>query len=129
MTKAKESRKILLVDDETIVLDVTTRILESLGYEVTATSNSTNALNLFRADPSNFDLVITDLTMPYMTGDNLAKQIMEIRHGMPVIVYTGFSNAITEEDARDIGIREFLMKPFNREDLSRAIAKVFEREQ
>jgi len=129
MKKAKEPRKILLVDDEAVVLDVTTRILESLGYEVTATSNSMNALDLFRADPSNFDLVITDLTMPYMTGDNLAKQILGIRHGMPVIVYTGFSNAITEEDARVMGIKEFLMKPFNREDLSRAIAKVFEGEQ
>ncbi len=82
MKPAKEPRKILLVDDETAVLDVTTNMLETLGYKVTATSSSVNALDLFRTDPDQFDLVMTDVTMPNMTGDKLAKMIMEIRSGM-----------------------------------------------
>jgi len=97
MKLAKEPRKILLVDDETAVLDVTTRMLEMLGYKVTATSSSVNALDLFRTDPDQFDLVITDMTMPNMTGDELASKIMKIRPGMPVILYSGNGQIITED--------------------------------
>jgi DNA-binding NtrC family response regulator len=117
---------ILLIDDEAAVLDVTKRILERLGFQVTATSSGADALDLFRADPGLFDLIITDMTMPHMTGVKLARQIMEIRLGMPVILYTGFSEDITEEQAREMGIRGFVMKPSKMKDLSETIRKVFE---
>jgi CheY-like chemotaxis protein len=118
--------RILLIDDEADVLDVTKRILERSGYLVTATANSVDALDLFRADPGLFDLVITDMTMPHMTGDKLARQIMEIRLGGPVILYTGYSEDITEEQAKEIGIREFVMKPSKMKDLSKTNRKVLD---
>jgi CheY-like chemotaxis protein len=120
------TERILLIDDEAAVLDVTKRILERLGFQVTATSSSVDALDLFRADPGLFDLIITDMTMPHMTGDKLARQIMEIRLGMPVILYTGFSEDITEGQARAMGIRGFVMKPSKMKDLSEIIRKVLE---
>lgn len=126
MKQSKEPRKILLVDDETAVLDVTTNMLETLGYKVTATSSSVNALDLFSTDPDQFDLVMTDVTMPNITGDKLAKMIMEIRSGMPIILFSGYSNDITEEKAKEMGIRKFLMKPLNLKELSKAISKVFD---
>lgn len=126
MKLAKVTHKILLVDDEKAVLDVTTRMLETLGYKVTATSSSLNALDLFSTDPDQFDLVMTDVTMPNITGDKLAKMIMEIRSGMPIILFSGYSNDITEEKAKEMGIRKFLMKPLNLKELSKAISKVFD---
>jgi DNA-binding NtrC family response regulator len=128
MKQAKEPRKILLVDDETVVLDVTKIMIERMGYLVTATCSSINALDLFRADPGKFDLVITDMTMPHMTGDILARKIMEIRFGMPVILYSGYSTDVTEEKAKEMGIRSFIRKPFNLKDLSKVISKILENE-
>ena len=126
MKKAIEPRKILLVDDETAVLEVTSRMLEQLGYKVTALSSSINALDLFRTDPEQFDLVITDMIMPHMTGDKLASKIMKIRLGMPVIIYSGYGQNITEENAKEMGVRKFLMKPLNLQDMSEAISRVLE---
>lgn len=128
MNQAKEPLKILLVDDETVVLDVTKIMIERLGYRVIATSSSVNALDLFRADPDQFDLVITDMTMPHMTGDILARKIIEIRYDMPVILYSGYSLAVTEEKAKEMGIKNFIRKPFNLKDLSEAISKIVENE-
>jgi DNA-binding NtrC family response regulator len=126
MKLAKEPRKILLVDDETAVLDVTTRMLEMLGYKVTATSSSVNALDLFRTDPDQFDLVITDMTMPNMTGDELASKIMKIRPGMPVILYSGNGQIITEDIIKEMGIRKFVQKPANMKDLSETLSMILE---
>jgi DNA-binding NtrC family response regulator len=128
MKQSKEPRKILLVDDETVVLDVTKIMIERMGYRVTATSSSVNALDLFRTDPDNFDLVITDMIMPHMTGDILARKIIEIRFGMPVILYSGYSIDVTEEKAKEMGIKNFIRKPFNLKDLSEAISKILENE-
>jgi DNA-binding NtrC family response regulator len=126
MNHAKNPYKILLVDDETAVLEVMTSMLKHLGYEVITTSCSINALDLFRKDPNQFDLVIADITMPHMTGDILAKKIIEIRIGMPVILYSGYSQNFTEKTANEIGVRKFLKKPINLEDMSEAISKVLE---
>jgi CheY-like chemotaxis protein len=128
MKQAKEPRKILLVDDEIAVLEVTTKMLEQLGYKVTATSSCVNALDLFRTDPNQFDLVMTDMIMPNMTGDKLARMIMEIRVGMPVILYSGYCQNITEEKIKEMGVRKFIMKPLNMKDLSEAISTVLETE-
>lgn len=122
-------RRILLIDDDAAVLDVTKRILESLGHHVTAASSSPGALNLFRNDPDLFDLVITDMSMPCMTGDDLARRMMEIRLGMPVILYSGMPDDITRERARKIGIRELAMKPLTMRDLDRIIRRALDGEE
>jgi DNA-binding NtrC family response regulator len=126
MKLAKVPHKILLVDDEQAVLDVTTRMLETLGCKVTATSSSVNALDLFRTDPDQFDLVITDMTMPNMTGDELASKIMKIRPGMPVILYSGNGQIITEDIIKEMGIRKFVQKPANMKDLSETLSMILE---
>ena len=108
---AKGTERILFVDDEPALIDLTKKMLENLGYIVTTRASSIEALELFRNNPDKFDLVITDMTMPAMTGDQLAQKIMDIRHDIPIILCTGYSEHITEERAKRIGIREFVMKP------------------
>jgi CheY-like chemotaxis protein len=87
-------------------------MLERLGYSVVAKTSSLEALEAFKAQPDQFALVITDQTMPYMTGADLAKELMRIRPDIPVILCTGFSEVINAEEAKTLGIREFVMKPF-----------------
>jgi len=120
--------RILLIDDEATVLDVTQEILEWMGCQVTAVSSSVTALDLFREDPARFDLVITDMVMPYMTGENLAKHIMEIRLDMPVILYSGFCEPMTGERTKAMGIKAFLPKPSRVEDLVRVVRRVLDGE-
>ena len=103
--------RILLVDDEKAALDVMKTVLETLGYKVTSRTSSIEALEAFRHNPQGFDLVITDQTMPNMTGKTLAKEIMAIRHGMPIILCTGYSEQIDEKKAEEMGISAFVMKP------------------
>ena len=117
----KGDEKILLVDDERIVVDVLKSMLENLGYDVTARTSSVEALEVFHNNPNRFDLVITDMTMPNMTGKDLSVEILSIRPDMPVILSTGFSERIDEESARAIGIKAFVMKPVAMNDLARAI--------
>ena len=93
-------------------------MLSHLGYEVATRLNGVEALEAFREQPERFDLVITDMTMPNLTGDRLAKELMKIRPDIPIILCTGFSESITEEKATGIGIREFSMKPFVMRDLA-----------
>lgn len=117
----KGNERILLVDDEPIVVEVTRRRLELLGYRVTSFLQSDEALESFRSDPEAFDCVITDQTMPKLTGEQLARAVLDMRPGIPVILCTGYSAVINEEKARKIGIRAFLMKPFNHQDLAESV--------
>ena len=93
---------------------------------MTALTDSVEALKIFMEDPQRFDLVITDQTMPKMTGDVLAQQLFEIRSDFPVILCTGFSHSITPEKAKAIGIRDFLMKPIITSDLARMVRKTLD---
>jgi signal transduction histidine kinase/ActR/RegA family two-component response regulator len=102
---------ILVVDDDPAIAGLEKKILERLGYTVTMMVNSPDALNVFIHDPAAFDLVITDMSMPDMTGAQLAESMLAVRPDIPVIVCTGFSEKINEQIARDIGIKGFLMKP------------------
>ncbi|MFZ7113394.1 MAG: PAS domain-containing hybrid sensor histidine kinase/response regulator [Desulfatiglandales bacterium] len=102
---------VLMVDDEVALLELAKEMLEKLGYLVSTRSSPLEALEAFRANPDRFDIVITDMTMPNMTGDVLAKKIMEIRPEIPVILCTGYSAYITEAKAKNMGIRELVMKP------------------
>ncbi|MBW1767380.1 MAG: response regulator, partial [Deltaproteobacteria bacterium] len=105
------NERILFVDDEKALADLGKQMLGRLGYKVFTRTSSIEALEAFRADPYKFDLIITDMTMPNMTGDVLAEEIMAIRPDIPIMLCTGFSERITKENAKKIGIREFAMKP------------------
>ncbi|SHJ40721.1 PAS domain S-box-containing protein [Desulfatibacillum alkenivorans DSM 16219] len=110
-TLPQGSERILMVDDEEAVLTMTRQMVEHLGYKVTAVDNSPQALKIFEADPQAFDLIITDMTMPYVTGDSLANRILAIRPEMPIILCTGFSEKLSREQARSIGIKAYVTKP------------------
>jgi PAS domain S-box-containing protein len=120
------SERILIVDDEESVVDIGRRRLERLGYQVEARTNPIDALELFRTDPDQFDLVITDMTMPHITGDKLVKEILKIRPDMPTVLCTGFSEKINEERAKEIGIRQYIEKPFDKGKLSRLVREVLD---
>jgi len=105
------SEKILLVDDEEAIIAMEKMILERLGYQVTSCSGSIEALEDFRLTPEKYDLVITDMTMPKLTGDNLAMEMLKIRPDIPILICTGFSETLTEEKLRAIGVKGILMKP------------------
>ncbi|MBW1731994.1 MAG: response regulator, partial [Deltaproteobacteria bacterium] len=122
----KGNERILFVDDEPTLIEVGVQMLEFLGYKVTARTSSVEALELFKTKPEEFDLVITDMTMPHMTGDILAQKLMEIRPSIPVIICTGFSERISAEKAKQMGIQGFAMKPLIMEDLARIIREVLE---
>ena len=106
------AERILFVDDEQILAELGKELLESVGYKVVTETNSLQAMETFRADPYRFDLVITDMTMPGLRGEELARQIIALRPDMPIILCTGYSDLIDEKLAREIGIREFVMKPY-----------------
>ena len=120
------NERILIVDDEPALVDLGKRSIESLGYTVESRTSSIEALELFRNAPDRFDLVITDMTMPGMTGDELAHRIIEIRHNIPVILCSGYSEPVMEKQAKNIGIREFVLKPLLRKDLAKTIRKVLD---
>jgi CheY-like chemotaxis protein len=117
---------ILFVDDEDFQTDLGKRLLTRLGYRVTARTDSLVALGLFRQTPDEFDLVITDMTMPAMTGDVLAAKIISIRPDVPVIVCTGYSEKIDKESIKKIGIKEHAMKPLAMKDMAVMIRRVLD---
>jgi signal transduction histidine kinase/ActR/RegA family two-component response regulator len=118
--------RILLVDDEAQIIDIEQQILERLGYKVTPKTDSEEALEEFAAQPDRFDLVITDMTMPKMTGDQLARRMMDIKPQIPVILCTGFNEAISEEKALAMGIDKFVMKPIVKDELASTIRTVLD---
>ncbi|OPZ58555.1 MAG: Wide host range VirA protein [Deltaproteobacteria bacterium ADurb.Bin510] len=112
---------ILVVDDDQALLKMTSLILSKLNYRVTACGSAVEALAAFAAAPADFDLVFTDQIMPRMTGAQFAVKVMELRPEIPVIIATGFSEKLTPEAARQLGLRHFLQKPFTRQQLARVI--------
>ena len=118
--------RILLVDDEDLLIDMVSDMLERLGYDVTARISSLEALQTFKNQPEDFDLVITDQTMPGMTGETLARRILQIRPDVPIILCTGYSTVISEQKAKSIGIREFALKPLVKKDVAKLIRKVLD---
>lgn len=120
------NERILLVDDEVPILKLEQQILKRLGYEVTARSSSLEAIEMFKVEPDYFDIVITDMNMPNMTGDRLAHEILSIKKNVPVIICTGFSEKINEGQAASIGIKGFLMKPIVQSELAQMIRKILD---
>jgi PAS domain S-box-containing protein len=119
-----KGQHILFVDDERALVDVGEKLLKKLGYRVTAGDSSLEALELFRAGPGGFDLVITDLTMPNMTGVQLTYELKCIRPDIPIILCTGFSEAVTAGQIEQLGIRKLLLKPVTILSLAKAIKEV-----
>lgn len=117
---------ILFVDDEEALVEMGIFMLNRLGYRVIGKTESIEALEAFRNGPKDFDLIITDQTMPGLTGKELSEQLMAIRPDIPIILCTGFSEVINEEKARAIGIREFIMKPVVITDLARVIRRTLD---
>jgi two-component system cell cycle sensor histidine kinase/response regulator CckA len=123
---AKGNEHILFVDDEAFVTDVTRRGLELLGYRVTSFTVSEEALKAFRQNPDVFDCVITDQTMPKMNGGKLAEKLLRIRPDIPIIMCTGYSAIMDAEKAGQIGIRAFIMKPYDHKNLAAIVRKLLD---
>ena len=120
---------ILFIDDEAPLTKIGKRLLESLGYEVVTRTSGIEALELFKSVPERFDVVITDLTMPKLTGDKLAEQLLKIKPDIPIIVCTGFSTMLDEKTAKAKGIRALLNKPVLKRNIAEVIRKVLDEKQ
>ncbi len=120
------TEKILLVDDENPLAEAGRLMLQGLGYQVMATTDSGKALEVFRNRPDQFDLVVTDMTMPGLTGADLSREILKIRPDIPVIILTGFSELINKEKAQALGVRALAMKPLSRTNVARLIRNVLD---
>ncbi len=118
--------RILFVDDERVLADIGKEMLERLGYSVAASTGPNEALEVFKIQPDAFDLVITDMTMPRMTGDMLAKEIMQIRTDIPILLCSGFSEIMNVDKANSIGIKDFLMKPLAIQELAYNVRKAID---
>ncbi len=120
------SERLLVVDDEEMLATMLQRMLQSLGYEVTRSCSSREALTLIDQDPMAFDLLLTDMTMPQLTGFELARKVLAIRPELPVILCTGFSETINKEQAQALGIRAYLMKPVSALELGQTVRRVLD---
>jgi len=125
----RKQEVILLVDDEKVMVDVTKQILERLGYAVVATTSSIVALEAFQEEPDEFDLVITDQTMPNMTGTQLARELIAIKPDIPVILCSGYPENVNLEEVQSIGIKKFITKPISKQDIAAFIREVLDRER
>ncbi len=114
---------VLLADDETQICEMMGAMLQSLGYRTTTHGSAVDALAAFKADPDSFDIILTDMTMPRMSGLEFAREALSLRPEIPIIILTGFSEAVDEKDALELGVRQLIMKPVGRSDLSRAVKK------
>ena len=117
----KGTERILFVDDEDIQVRSMTKLLEYLGYTVSGMTDPLAALEIFREKPGEFDVVIMDQTMPRMTGGELARGMLAIKPGLPVILCTGYSETLDENEAKEMGIRAFVMKPFSIQEIAESI--------
>jgi CheY-like chemotaxis protein len=120
------AEQILFVDDEPELVALGREMLEHLGYQVVTKNNGIDALEEFRKKPNHFDVVVTDMTMPKMTGERLARELISIRPKIPIILCTGFSEQINEQKAKDIGIKAFLLKPLTLNRLARTVRAVMD---
>lgn len=119
--------RILIVDDEEAIIGLYKTTLEKLGYKITAYSSSKKMLEAFRSAPDNFDLIITDQTMPNLPGSELAKKILQIRPNIPIVLCTGYSSMISEKKAKEIGIEKFLMKPVEVKILAKIVREILDK--
>jgi len=117
---------ILLIDDEEFLIEMCQSMLERLGYTVTAHTSSLEALTTFENEPDRFDAVLTDQTMPGMTGLDLAQRMLKIRPDLPIILCTGYSNLVNEAQAKACGIKGFAMKPLTKKETATLLREVLD---
>jgi CheY-like chemotaxis protein len=120
------SERILFVDDEPDIITMINQMLSQLGYQTTLCDRSSDALEMFREDPGRFDMLITDQIMPGMTGLELTRELRRIRPDLPVILCTGYSKTVSEEDVADAGVRDMLMKPIALRHLAESIRRALD---
>jgi CheY-like chemotaxis protein len=120
------TEKIMIVDDEENIRRIIQAYLTRYGYSITTFENGVEALEAFEKAPDQFDLIITDMTMPRMTGDELAKSVLCIRKDIPVILCTGYSEIISEAKALEMGIRKYIQKPVSNEELVMLIREILD---
>jgi PAS domain S-box-containing protein len=120
------TERILLVDDESAIVEITSQMLTSMGYKVAARTDPLEALELFLKNPYGYDLLITDMTMPHLTGDILAKRVLQIRPDMPVILCSGYSENLLDESINSIGIREIVSKPLVLGELATTVRRALD---
>ena len=121
------NERILFVDDEESLVEIGTKMLRLMGYQVTGKTNSLDAFETFKTNPDNFDLIITDQTMPNMSGAELAVELLKMRSDIPIILCTGYSSKISDQMAKEIGIADYFMKPFDTEQLAMIVRKTLDR--
>ena len=121
------TERILFIDDEPALVEVGKRQLESLGYEVVGETSATTALEVFTENPNRFDLVITDKSMPKITGQELAEKLLTLREDIPIIMYTGFNTHTEEMRSKAIGIKGLLIKPVVRAEMAWMVRKVLDK--
>jgi len=121
------TERIMVIDDEESILSSTKDLLEDYGYQIKGFSNATSAFKAFKKNPAQFDLILTDMTMPKMTGDNFSYRAIKIRSDIPIILCTGYSENISEIKALKIGIKKYLLKPIEKQTLLTSIREVLEK--
>jgi PAS domain S-box-containing protein len=122
----KGNESILFVDDEELLVDVGSQVLASLGYQVTCYTSALKALGAFKRDPQGFDVVLTDMNMPKLSGLDLANELIKIRPDIPIVLCTGFSERISASQSESLGIRKIIMKPMVARDIALAVREVLE---
>jgi len=121
------TENVLVVDDEERSVSIMKVVLERLGYNVTAMTSSLKALELFKEDPHQHDLLLTDLIMPQLDGDKLVSEIIEIRPDMPIIITSGFTDTIVNDNFKQISNKAFIPKPFQPQELAKTVRQVLDR--
>ena len=121
------TEKVLVVDDEERSVSIMKIVLERLGYNVTAMTSSLKAMELFKEDPYRHDLLLTDLIMPQLTGDKLVSEIIKIRPDMPVIITSGFTDTLVNDNFNQISNKAFIPKPFQPQELAKTVRQVLDR--
>jgi CheY-like chemotaxis protein len=121
-----QNERILLVDDEPAIARIGQVMLERLGYQVTVQLSGEDALEKFKTESDSYDMVISDMAMPHLTGDQLAVELKKIRPDIPIVICTGFSERINKENAAAIGVKGFLMKPIVKQEMASMIRGVLD---
>ncbi|MGD2092605.1 MAG: response regulator [Candidatus Aminicenantes bacterium] len=124
--RSKDNERILLVDDEIELVESGVRVLKWMGYQVQGVTKPAEALEMIRAQPHQFDLIISDFSMPHMNGIQLAEELKLINPGIPIILLTGYSSDVPKKQIKPTIINGFITKPISKNELARAIRKVLD---